>query len=154
MVLIVALMAGLGVLSLSGQAHRQWTTEAVRFIELAHYARDESLLTGQARAIGLTRDAGYAFLERVYLDNQSVTWWVIERPPLRERSLASLRLEFRLFQGERRLPLDEQVDRPWIQFDSAGTLTPFLLEWHAPGRGAILRIIGAEGGSITWEPIP
>lgn len=151
-VMIIGLTAGFAVLSVGTLGQRQLGTEAARFVELARFAQDESLLLGQARAIGFSRDGGYAFLEQVYVDREAVTWVPIERSPLGARTLERLDIEFRLFIAGRAVSLDERTDRAQVEFDPAGGLTPFILEWRTRDRVRGVRISGLAGGNIDWEP--
>jgi len=150
-VMIVGLTAGLAVLSLGGLGERQWAVEASRFVELARFVQDESLLLGQARAIGFAREGRYAFLEQVYLDRETVVWEPIDRSPLAERSLARLGAEFRLTVAGRALVLDNTTDLALVEFDPAGGLTPFVLEWRNRDGALRIRIIGQAGGALDWE---
>jgi general secretion pathway protein H len=151
--LILGLVAGLAVLSIGGGASRQLEHEARRLVELAGLARDESLLTGQARALGFAHD-GYAFLEPVYLEDARMTWVAREQAPLRPRSLARLGVELRLFQDGRRVALDNEADAAHVEFNGAGELTPFELELQPVSSGApVLRVTGLRDGRLTWEAL-
>lgn len=150
-VVIIGLTAGLAVLSVGGLGERRWAVEAARFVELARFVQDESLLLGQARAIGFAREGRYAFLEQVYLDRETVTWEPIERSPLTERSLERLGTEFRLSLAGRPVVLDSTTDRAWVEFDPAGGLTPFVLEWRNRDGTLRMRVLGHAGGQIDWE---
>ena len=151
--LIFGLLVGFAVLAVGGGASRQMEQEARRLVELAGLARDESLLTGQARALGFSRD-GYAFLEQVFLDDTRVTWIELDRAPLGPRSVERLGLELRLRQEGRVVPLDDRADRPQVLFNGAGELTPFELEMRpAGGATGILRVTGARDGRLLLETL-
>ena len=151
--LIFGLLVGFAVLAVGGTASRQMEQEARRLVELAGLARDESLLTGQARALGFSRD-GYAFLEQVFLDDERVTWVPLERAPLNPRSLARLGLELRLRQEDRAVPLDDRADRPQVLFNGAGELTPFELELRPDGAASsLLRVSGTRDGQLLLETL-
>ncbi|AGA35463.1 general secretion pathway protein H [Thioalkalivibrio nitratireducens DSM 14787] len=150
--LILGLVAGLAVLAVGGGPSRVMEHEARRLVELAGLARDEALLTGQERALGFSRD-GYAFLERVFLDDDRVTWVEVERAPLGPRSLERLGLELRLRQDGRRIPLDDRADRPQVLFNGAGELTAFELELRPVQGGAVLRVTGLPDGRLEWETL-
>jgi general secretion pathway protein H len=152
--LIFGLLVGFAVLAVGGGASRQMEQEARRLVELAGLARDESLLTGQSRALGFSRD-GYAFLQQVFLDDNQVTWVALERAPLTPRSVATAGLELRLRQEGRPVPLDEHTDRPQVLFNGAGELTPFELEMRPVGTAsAILRVTGQRDGRLLQETLP
>jgi len=152
--LIFGLLVGFAVLAVGGSASRQMEQEARRLVELAGLARDESLLTGQARALGFSRD-GYAFLEQVFLDDQRVTWVPLERAPLTPRSLERLGLELRLRQEGRAVPLDDRADRAQVLFNGAGELTPFELDLRPDGPASkLLRITGTRDGRLVLETPP
>lgn len=151
--LIFGLLVGFAVLAVGGGASRQMEQEARRLVELAGLARDESLLTGQSRALGFSRD-GYAFLQQVFLDDNQVTWVALERAPLAPRSVARAGLELRLRQEGRPVPLDEHADRPQVLFNGAGELTPFELEMRPLGSaGAVLRVTGQRDGRLLQETL-
>ena len=151
--LIFGLLVGFAVLAVGGTASRQMEQEARRLVELAGLARDESLLTGQARALGFSRD-GYAFLEQVFLDDERVTWVPLERAPLAPRSLARLDLELRLRQQDRVVPLDDRADRPQVLFNGAGELTPFELDLRPDGAASsLLRVSGTRDGRLVLETL-
>jgi len=151
--LILGLIAGFAVLSLGGGASRQIEQEARRLVELAGLARDESLLTGQIRALGFARD-GYAFLEPVYLVDAQMTWVAREHAPLRPRSLARIGVELRLFQDGRQVVLDDEADAAHVEFNGAGELTPFELELRPGAAGVpMLRVTGLRDGRLSWETL-
>jgi len=152
--LIFGLLVGFAVLAVGGTASRQMEQEARRLVELAGLARDESLLTGQARALGFSR-TGYAFLEQVFLDDERVTWVPLERAPLAPRSLERLGLELRLRQDDRAIPLDDRADRAQVLFNGAGELTPFELDLRPDGPASkLLRITGTRDGRLVLETPP
>jgi general secretion pathway protein H len=149
--LIFGLLAGFAVLSVGGSASRQMEQEARRLVELAGLARDEALLTGQARALGFSSN-GYAFLQQVFLDDERVTWVPLDRAPLEPRSVERLGLELRLRQDGRLIPLDDRADRPQVLFNGAGELTPFELEIRPESAtGNMLRITGQRDGRLLQE---
>lgn len=151
--LIFGLLVSFAVLSVGGSASRQMEQEARRLVELAALARDESLLTGQVRALGFSRD-GYAFLEQIFLDDASVTWVALNRAPLQPRSTERLGLRLHLRQDGRVVPLDDRADQPQILFNGAGELTPFELEMRPEtGTGSILRITGQPDGRLLLETL-
>lgn len=151
--LILGLLVGFAVLSVGGSASRQMEQEARRLVELAGLARDESLLTGQVRALGFSRD-GYAFLEQILLDDERVTWIPLDRAPLRPRSVEPLGLRLHLRQDGRVVPLDDRADQAQVLFNGAGELTPFELEMRPEGgAGGILRITGQRDGRLRWETL-
>jgi general secretion pathway protein H len=151
--LIFGLLVSFAVLAVGGTASRQMEQEARRLVELAGLARDESLLTGQARALAFSRD-GYAFLEQVFLDDERVTWVPLERAPLAPRSLARVGLELRLRQQDRVVPLDDRAERPQVLFNGAGELTPFELELRPDGAASsLLRVSGTRDGRLVLETL-
>ncbi len=151
--LIFGLLVSFAVLAVGGTASRQMEQEARRLVELAGLARDESLLTGQARALGFSRD-GYAFLEQVFLDDERVTWVQLQRAPLLPRSLERVGLELRLRQQDRVVPLDDRADRPQVVFNGAGELTPFELELRPEGAASsLLRVSGTRDGRLVLETL-
>lgn len=150
---ILGVIASVAVLAVGGGTSRQFEQEARRLVELAGLARDESLLTGQARALGFSKN-GYAFLEQVFVDDASVTWVPREEPPLHARSLERLGLELRLWQGGKRVALDERADRAQVLFNGAGEVTPFELEVRPSAAGAaVLRVTGRRDGRVFWETV-
>ncbi len=152
--LIFGLLVSFAVLAVGSSSSRQIEQEARRLVELAGLARDESLLTGEARALGFSRD-GYAFLQQVWLEDQQVMWVPLERTPLTPRSVARLGLELRLRQEGRRVPLDERADRAQVLFNGSGEVTPFELELRpADPGGTVLRVTGRRDGRITQETMP
>lgn len=151
--LILGLVAGFAVLAVGSSPARQMEQEARRLVELAGLARDESLLTGEMRALGFSRN-GYAFLQQVFLDDERLTWVPLERPPLEPRSVERLGLELRLRQQGRVVPLDDRADRPQVLFNGAGELTPFDLELRPAGAArAALRVTGQRDGRLQQEQV-
>jgi general secretion pathway protein H len=148
---IAALLFGLAALAIGVGSSRQLEVEGRRLVELASLARDESLLLGQTRALGLARTE-YAFLERVRVDEDTITWVAVERAPFHARSLQRHGIELRLRQDGRVVPLDDRADLPQVFFDSAGGLTPFELELRRPGAGGdAVRITGTLSGHLSQE---
>lgn len=151
--LIFGLLVSFAVLSVGGSASRQMEQEARRLVELAGLARDESLLTGQVRALGFSRN-GYAFLEQILLDERRVTWVALDRAPLKPHSVERLGVRLHLRQEGRVVPLDDRADQAQILFNGAGELTPFELEIRPEGgAGRILRITGQRDGRLLQETL-
>jgi general secretion pathway protein H len=150
---ILGLVTSVAVLSVGGLGTRQVAQEAERLVMLMRLMQDESLLTGQERAMGFAHN-GYGFLERQWLDDRTVTWVPLERAPLQPRWLDSGVAELRLRQDNRRIPLTDRIDLPHVRFDPAGLLTPFELEMLAASGRVILRVTGERAGRIHWESAP
>jgi general secretion pathway protein H len=150
-VFLLGILAGLAVLSVGGAGTRQMELEARRLVELASLLRDESLLTGQLRAIGFSR-TGYAFLQPVLVDEGRITWVPMEQAPLHPRSVQRASLELRLYRDGRRQALDERTDRAAVLVDGAGEMTPFELEMlPSDPRSPALWVQAAADGRLTWE---
>lgn len=149
---ILGVLAGFAVLAVGTNTGRHLEQEARRLVVLADLARDEALLTGQLRALGFS-STGYAFLQRVYLEEGQVMWLPLEQAPLGARSLQASGLQPVLHQQGRAVTLPEQVDTPHIVFDGSGEMTPFRLLLRPPptSRAAAWVVTGTREGRMTLE---
>lgn len=139
---IVGVLAGMATLTLSATAGRDLDQAAQRFEQVAALVRDEAMLLGQARAIGLASD-GYAVLTLVELEPGRRSWVPLEMVTDDAGVLASHRLgdqgivlEATLDGRRVRLdPADRGFDRHLLRVSAAGEFEPFELRFVRAGGG-------------------
>ncbi len=151
--LIIGIMLGAIGFSLGGGRERQLETEGERLLALLRLARQETLLTSTATAVGFHAE-GYRFYQL-----QGEQWLTVRDGVFRPRTLE---LDFRLalrFPEEDDTPatlpyLDHEDDQrllPRIYFYPGGEMTPFELTLTPENGGPTLRLAGDLMGTLALE---
>ncbi|MFN4262955.1 MAG: type II secretion system minor pseudopilin GspH [Thioalkalivibrionaceae bacterium] len=155
-VAIVGLLAGMATLSLSATAGREVDQAANRFEQVAMLVRDEAMLLGQPRAIGLALD-GYAVLVMVEMDEGQRSWAPLESVideagVLAAQTFTQSDVQMSASVGNRRVrlePADRGFDRQLVQISGTGEFEPFELRFaRRDGRHVVVVSVSDEADRL------
>jgi general secretion pathway protein H len=145
--LIISIVAGIAVITVSTNQHKQYETMAKQLVNTFMLAEQEAMLRPATLGFALTANT-FQFYILQYNKNK-YTWQVIDQPSLGLRSIPA-KMQITLKMNGEIIPANGE---PHLIISPSNDLTPFIILIGKKHETPYYQVIGKANGEVTSEAV-